>query len=76
MSPEASRQHAHDLIDQVQPVQLAVIVDLLEVAIDPVSRAIANAPVDDEPAGTAIASTPRAECSSHADFLDELAIAG
>lgn len=44
-----TRQHVHALIDQLPPAQLAAIAALLESIADPVARAIANAPVDDEP---------------------------
>lgn len=47
MAPE--RQHAYELIDRLAPSQLAAVVGLLESMLDPVSRAIANAPLDDEP---------------------------
>jgi hypothetical protein len=43
------KQHAHHLLDQLDNSQLAVVVQLLEVMTDPVTRALANAPVDDEP---------------------------
>jgi hypothetical protein len=38
------RQHAHQLLDQ-----LAAVGHLLEVMVDPVARALAAAPPDDEP---------------------------
>jgi hypothetical protein len=44
-----SRQQAHELIDRIAPSQVSAIVGLLETMLDPVSRAIANAPFDDEP---------------------------
>ena len=44
-----SKQHAYELIDQLPPSQLSAVVGLLEAMLDPVSRAIANAPIDDEP---------------------------
>jgi len=44
----ADKQHAHELIDRLAPSQVAAVVGMLEVMLDPVSRAIANAPVDDE----------------------------
>lgn len=47
MAPE--RQHAYELIDRLAPSQLAAVVGLLESMLDPVSRAIANAPLDEEP---------------------------
>ena len=44
-----AKQHAHELIDRMAPGQVSVAVRLFEIMLDPVSRAIANAPVDDEP---------------------------
>jgi hypothetical protein len=44
-----TRQQAHELIDRIAPSQVSAVVGLLETMIDPVSRAIANAPWDDEP---------------------------
>jgi hypothetical protein len=43
------KQHAHHLLDQLDRGQLDAVVRLLEVMADPVARAIANAPIDDEP---------------------------
>jgi hypothetical protein len=43
------RQHAHQLLDQLDPGQLAAIGHLLEVMVDPVACAVAAAPRDDEP---------------------------
>jgi hypothetical protein len=43
------KQHAHQLIDQLPPTQLSAVIGLLESMLDPVSQAIASAPVDDEP---------------------------
>jgi hypothetical protein len=43
------KQHAHELIDRLPPAQLSAVVGLLQTMLDPVSRAIANAPEDDEP---------------------------
>jgi hypothetical protein len=42
------KQHAHQLLDQLDPGQLAAIGHLLEVMLDPVARAVAAAPPDDE----------------------------
>lgn len=42
------RQQAHELIDRLAPSQVSAMVSLIETMLDPVSRAIANAPVDDE----------------------------
>jgi hypothetical protein len=43
------KQQAHVMLDLLAPEKLSAVVSLLEVMLDPVARAIANAPVDDEP---------------------------
>lgn len=43
------KDQAHDLIDRLPAAQLSAVVTLLEAMLDPVSRAIAAAPEDDEP---------------------------
>jgi hypothetical protein len=43
------KQEAHELIDSLAPGQVSAVVGLLKVMLDPVARAIANAPYDDEP---------------------------
>ena len=43
------KQHAHQLLDQLDPSQLNAVVHLLEVMVDPQTASIRNAPVDDEP---------------------------
>lgn len=43
------KKHAHELIDRLPASQLTAVVGLLEAMLDPVERAIANAPEDDEP---------------------------
>ena len=43
------KHHAHELIERLAPRQVSAVVGLLEAMLDPVSRAIANAPADDEP---------------------------
>jgi hypothetical protein len=43
------KQQAHELIDRLPPAQLAAVAGLLKAMLDPVSRAISNAPLDDEP---------------------------
>jgi hypothetical protein len=45
----ADKQHAHELIDRLAPNQVPEAIGMLESLLDPVSRAIANAPADDEP---------------------------
>jgi hypothetical protein len=43
------KQQAHELIDRLSTGQAFAVVGLLEVMLDPVSVALANAPIDDEP---------------------------
>jgi hypothetical protein len=45
----SEKRQAHELIDRLAPNQVAAVVNLLVTMLDPVSRAIAKAPVDDEP---------------------------
>lgn len=49
MSTTDPKEHAHELIERLPPTQVAAVVGLLEAMLDPVSRAIANAPIDNEP---------------------------
>jgi hypothetical protein len=49
MAYAQTKQHAHELIERMAPGQVFAVVALLETMLDPVSRAIANAPIDDEP---------------------------
>ncbi len=76
--PDAhSREHAHELIDHMAPSQVAALVGLLETMLDPVSRAIASAPIDDEPVdeeeardiAEARAAYVRGETVSHEEVL-------
>lgn len=48
MQTMTDKQYAVELLDRLNPGQLAVIVQLLKVMADPLSRKLANAPVDDE----------------------------
>jgi hypothetical protein len=48
MSTDA-RRHVHALVDQLPPVQLAALEGLLQSMLDPLSRKLALAPLDDEP---------------------------
>lgn len=43
------KPQAHELIERLAPSQVSAVVGLLEAMLDPVSRAISNAPMDDEP---------------------------
>jgi len=49
MTKTEAKEHAHQLIDRLPQTQVEAVVGLLEAMLDPVSRAIANAPIDDEP---------------------------
>lgn len=42
------RKQAHELIDRLSAGQVSAVVGLLEAMLDPVDRAIANAPLEDE----------------------------
>jgi hypothetical protein len=44
-----TRQHAHELINHIPESQLSTAVGLLEKILDPVTLALLNAPIDDEP---------------------------
>ena len=44
-----TKEHAHELIDRMAPGQIAVVVGLLEIILDPVARSLAKAPFEDEP---------------------------
>jgi hypothetical protein len=46
---ESEKRRAHELIEKLAPRQASAVVGLLEMMLDPVSRAIANAPTDDKP---------------------------
>jgi hypothetical protein len=43
------KQHAYELIERLSTGQVSAVVGLLEAMLDPVSTALANAPIDDEP---------------------------
>lgn len=51
MEPDAihDKRHVHELIDRLAPSQLTAVRGLLEVMVDPVSRALNDALVDEEP---------------------------
>jgi len=42
------KEQAHELIDRLAPSQVSAIVSVLQAMLDPVAKAIATAPVDDE----------------------------
>jgi len=43
------KQQLHELVDRLAPGQVHAVRGLLQAMLDPVSRAVASAPVDDEP---------------------------
>lgn len=43
------KQQAHELIERLAPSQVPAVVGMLEALLEPVSRAVTNAPVDEEP---------------------------
>jgi len=45
------RSQAHAMIDRMAPRQVSAVVTLLEAMLDPLSRALANAPREDEAVG-------------------------
>jgi hypothetical protein len=45
------KQQAHEMIERMAPSQVSAVVALLEVMLDPFSRALANAPMEDELVG-------------------------
>jgi len=44
----STRQHAHELIDQLPETQLSGLVQFLETIVDPVANALRAAPIEDE----------------------------
>ncbi len=48
-NPQQERQQAHAYLDHLPAAQVSAVRGLLESMLDPVSRALANAPIDDEP---------------------------
>ena len=75
-------EHAHQMLDQLDPTQLAAVTHLLEVLTDPVSRSLANAPFEVEPISAAEAAEleeahaaiQRGEGIAHEDMLREYGI--
>ena len=50
MNGDSEKQHAHELIERLPDSQIATAVRILELMLlDPVARALATAPPDDEP---------------------------
>jgi hypothetical protein len=76
------KQHAHELIDRMAPGQVAAVVGLLEIMLDPLARTLASAPYDDEPVSAeeareveaAKASLARGEGIPHEEVLAEFGL--
>ncbi|HTW45015.1 MAG TPA: hypothetical protein VMD58_05675 [Acidobacteriaceae bacterium] len=76
------KQQAHELIDRISTAQASAVVVLLEAMLDPVSVALANAPMDDEPVSEeeardiaeARAAYARGEVISHQEVLAEFGL--
>lgn len=79
----SEKKHAHELIDQLDPAQVSAVVPLLQfMLLDPVSRSLAAAPVEQEPVSSeeaaaldeARAALDRGERISHEDILREFGL--
>ena len=76
------KQQAHELIDRISTAQASAVVGLLEAMLDPVSVALANAPMDDEPVSEeeardiaeARAAYARGEVVSHQEVLADFGL--
>jgi hypothetical protein len=83
MSTTVTKEHAHELIDRLPSAQLAAIVGLLEVILDPVAQAIVTAPIEEEEItpqtaaelDRARASIERGEGIPHEEILHDFGIA-
>ncbi|MDQ6707555.1 MAG: hypothetical protein M3Z85_16450 [Acidobacteriota bacterium] len=49
--PQQERRQAHAYLDHLPEAQLSAVRGVLETMLDPVSRALANAPLEDEEIG-------------------------
>lgn len=76
------KQEAHELIERLSTGQVLAAVSLFKAMLDPVSVALANAPVDDEPVSEdeardiaqARAAAARGEAVSNDDLLAEFGL--
>ena len=85
MEPDLShqRRHAHALLDMLPPEKLNAVRSLLEVMVEPLSRSLTLAPVEDEEItpetaaalDRARASFARDEGISHDEVLREFGLA-
>lgn len=81
--PGTEKQHAHELIDQLDAAQVSAVVPLLQfMLLDPVSRSLAAAQAESEPVSSeeataldqARASLDRGQGISHEDILREFGL--
>jgi hypothetical protein len=79
----SEKQHAHELIDKLNPGQVSAVVPLLQfMLLDPVSRSLAAAPAEQERVSAeeaaaldeARASLDRGQGTSHEDVLREFGL--
>ena len=76
------RQQAHELLDRLGPAQFDAVVKLLEVMVEPLSRSLALAPVEEEEITSetaaaldcARASLARGEGIPHEEILREFGL--
>jgi hypothetical protein len=82
-SSSNEKQHAHELIDRLDPAQISAVVPLLQfMLLDPVSRSLAAAPEEEEAISPeeaaaldqARGSLDRGEGVSHEDILREFGL--
>lgn len=79
-----TKQQAHELIERMAPGQLTAVVGLMEMLLNPVTRSIANAPLDDEPVtaeerreiAVTCASLSRGSAISNNEVLAEFGLTG
>jgi hypothetical protein len=77
-----TKEHAHELIERMAPGQVAVVVRLLEIILDPAARNLSKAPLEDEPVSEeetlAVAASKtwlkNNQPISHEDVLSELGL--
>lgn len=77
-----TKQQAHELIERMSAAQVSAVVGLIEAMLDPVSVALANAPIDDEPVTEeemrdiveARAAIGRGEVVSHEEVLADFGL--
>ena len=80
--PKKERQEAHTLLDQLPDEKLAAVRTLLEVMVEPLSRSLASAPLENDELTTetaaalkrASASLARGKGIPHEEILREFGI--